>query len=110
MTDTEFNLLVDRTFEEIDRAIEASGIEVDVELTGGILELTFENDSKIILNRQGATHEVWVAAKSGGFHYVWRDGKWCNTRDGSELFEFLSGLISVQSGAAFSFPPRADSQ
>ena len=106
MTDTEFNLLVDRTFEEIDRAIEASGIEVDAEFTGGILELTFENDSKIILNRQGATHEVWVAAKSGGFHYVWRDGKWCNTRDGSELLTSLAPLIAAQSGEAFAFPPR----
>lgn len=104
MTDTEFNLLVDRTFENIDHAIEASGIDADAEFTGGILELTFENDSKIILNRQGATHEVWVAAKSGGFHYVWRDGKWCNTRDGSELFAFLGGLIAAQSGQDFAFP------
>ena len=103
MTDTEFNLLVDRTFEEIDRAIEASGIDLDAEFTGGILELTFENDSKIILNRQGATQELWVAAKSGGFHYVWRDGKWCNTRDGSELLTSLAALIAAQSGEKFSF-------
>lgn len=105
MTDTEFNLLVDRTFEEIDRAIEASGIEVDIEFSGGILELTFENDTKIILNRQGGTQELWVAAKSGGFHFVWREGKWCNTRDGGELLSSLAALIAAQSGEKFAFAP-----
>lgn len=105
MTETEFNELVDRTFDAIDDAIATSVINADVELTGGVMEIEFADQSKIILNRQAATQELWVAAKSGGYHYVWRDDAWRNTRDGAELFESLSGLISAQSGEIFAFPP-----
>ena len=42
--------------------------------------------------------EMWVAARSGGFHYK-RDGElWINTRDNSELFASLSEMIREQGG------------
>lgn len=107
MTETEFNILVDRTFDDIDDAIATSAIDADVELAGGVMEIEFADESKIILNRQAATQELWVAAKSGGYHFVWRDEAWRNTRDGSELFAFLAGLISAQSGEIFAFPPAS---
>lgn len=109
MTETEFNVLVDRTFDDIDDAIESSGLDVDVEQSGGVMEIEFADDSKIILNRQGATQELWVAAKSGGYHFIWRDDAWRNTRDGTELLGFLAGLISAQSGEIFAFPPKTQS-
>jgi len=98
MTETEFNQQVDATFMKIEAALDASGADIDYETTAGILTLEFEDGSKIIINRQGATQEIWVAAKSGGFHYR-RDGDtWRNTRDASELFAALSGFISQQAG------------
>jgi CyaY protein len=43
--------------------------------------------------------ELWVAARSGGFHYKHIEGQWRNTRDGSELFAALSDITTQQGGA-----------
>lgn len=98
MTPSEFTQLVDATLTRIEQAIEASGADIDFETSAGILELEFQNGSKIIINRQSASQELWVAAKSGGYHYVWKDDAWRNTRDGSELFAALGRDVSAQAG------------
>ena len=48
-------------------------------------------------------HELWLAAKSGGFHYRYVDGAWRNTRDGSEFFAALSQYASEQAGEPVRF-------
>lgn len=99
MTESEFNKQVESMLARIADAIDASGEDIDCELVGGgILELEFDNASKIIINRQGAVQEIWVAAKSGGFHYRWQDDAWRDTRSGEELLAALARLITVQSG------------
>lgn len=102
MTETEFNQLVDATFLKIEAALDASAAGLDYETAGGILSLEFKDGSKIIVNRQGPTQEIWVAAKSGGYHYRWDGAAWRNTRDGSELFESLSAYASQQAGEEIS--------
>ena len=83
----------------IETALEASGTDADFELKeGGILEIEFEDGAKMIVNRHGAAREIWVAARSGGFHYRWDGAEWRDTRDGSELFAALSRLVSQQGG------------
>jgi CyaY protein len=95
----EFEAAAGQALQRIERSLDESGIDVDVELKeGGVLELTFENGSKIIVNRQGAAREIWVAARSGGFHFRWDGSAWRDTRDGTELFAALSRLVSAQSG------------
>lgn len=101
MTESEFNKLADETLAKIEHALDDADIEY--ETSGGILELTFENGSKIIVNKQGAAQEIWVAAKSGGYHFVWRDGAWHDTRDGTELFVALGRYASEQAGKKVSF-------
>lgn len=99
MTDPDFELLAEATLAKIERALEASGTDADFELKeGGVLELEFQDGSKMIVNRHGAAREIWVAARSGGFHFRWEGGQWRDTRDGTELFAALSKLVSAQSG------------
>lgn len=98
MNQTEYNQLIDTTLQQIEHAVEHCGVDIDFEMSAGILEIEFENGSKIIVNRQSASQELWVAARSGGFHFVWKDGAWRNTRDGSELFASLSACASEQAG------------
>jgi len=99
MTDSEFEALADAALAQIERALEASGVDADVQSKGtGLLEIEFENGSRMVLNRQGAARELWVAARSGGFHYR-HDGRcWRDTRNGKELFVALSELVSAQAG------------
>jgi CyaY protein len=99
MTESEFTERADAALTRLEAALEASGADIDFELKdGGILELEFDNGTRIIVNRHGAAREIWVAAKSGGFHYRWDGTRWVNTRDGEELFAALSRLVSEQSG------------
>jgi iron-sulfur cluster assembly protein CyaY len=106
MDDPRFDTLAAQTLERIERALEESGVDADFELReGGILELEFANRSKIIVNRHGAAREIWVAARSGGFHFRWDGSAWRDTRDGSELFAALSKLVSAQSGRGVILSP-----
>ena len=82
----------------IEQAIEESGADIDFENAGGILTLEFANGTKIIINKQGAARQIWVAAKSGGFHYGFVDGQWINDQGGGELMSELSRLVREQSG------------
>lgn len=77
-------------------------IDIDVQRTGGLLELTFPNHSKIVLNTQPPLHELWMAARAGGYHYKYVDGVW-RDREGREFFEALSACASEQSGRSLVF-------
>lgn len=99
MNESEYTRLADETLRKIEHALEAVDDDLDFELAaGGILEVEFENGSKIIINKQSATQEIWVAAKSGGYHYRWDGSAWRDTRSGEELFAALSGFASTQAG------------
>jgi CyaY protein len=99
MTESEFETLADEAIAALERALEEAAPDADVQTKGpGMLEVEFGNGSKMVINRHGAAREIWVAAKSGGFHFR-RDGPhWRDTRDGTELFEAVSRLASQQGG------------
>lgn len=99
MDDKDFNSLADAVLARIEAALEASGADLDFELAaGGVLEIEFADDSKIIVNRHAVAKEIWVAARAGGFHFRWDGAAWRDTRDNAELLEKLSGLASQQAG------------
>ncbi|MFL6567404.1 MAG: iron donor protein CyaY [Burkholderiales bacterium] len=99
MDERQFEALAGEALRSIERALEQSGVDADVELKeGGVLELEFANGSKIIVNRHAAAREIWVAARAGGFHFRWDGAAWKDTRNGAELFAALSKLVSAQSG------------
>ncbi|NHZ83052.1 iron donor protein CyaY [Massilia sp. CCM 8695] len=104
MSEKEFLDLAETTLNKIEAAMDRLNdedvIDVECKRSGNVLEIEFiDNGSKIIVNSQAPMQELWVAAKSGGFHYKRIDGAWINTRDGSELFAALSDLASAQGGA-----------
>jgi CyaY protein len=105
MTEKEFLDLAEATLNQIEAAMDRLNdedlIDVECKRSGNVLEIEFiDNGSKIIVNSQAPMHELWVAAKSGGFHYKNNGTAWINTRDGSELFGTLSQLASAQGGAS----------
>lgn len=100
MTDTEFEALAGIALAAVERAIEAAEPDIDIQAKGaGVLELEFHDGSKMIINRHAAAREIWVAARSGGFHFRHDGTAWRDTRDGAELFAALSNLVSTQAGA-----------
>ncbi|MGO2161723.1 MAG: iron donor protein CyaY [Vibrio toranzoniae] len=89
MNDTEFHQLVDIQMQNIEEAIDESEADVDYEVTGNVMTLEFEDRSQIIINRQEPMHEVWLASKSGGFHFKLVGNKWTCSKTGMELFEMV---------------------
>jgi len=108
MTQADFDALADAALEQIQLSLDASGIDADVEAKAdGVVELTFEDGSKMVINRHRAAREIWVAARAGGFHFRWDGAAWRDTRDGAELFAALSRLVSAQAGQPVVLAPRA---
>jgi len=97
MNESEFDKKATDTLLRIEQGIEESGADIDFEAAGGILTLEFANGTKIIVNKQGAAGQIWVAAKSGGYHYGFVDGRWINDQGGGELMQELSRFIREQS-------------
>ena len=99
MTESEFENLAGAALAALESAFETSAPDADVQAKGtGLLEIEFEDGSKMIINRHGAAREIWVAAKSGGFHFRHDGSAWRDTRDGTELFAAVSRLASLQGG------------
>lgn len=98
MTESEFHRAVDEVLARIETTVEALDA-LDVDLEGGVLSIECPDGSRIIVNRQTPNREIWVAARSGGFHYAWREGAWRDTRGGEELFTCLARIIKSQGGA-----------
>jgi CyaY protein len=100
MTESEFESLASAALAALESAFEAGAPDADVQTKGaGVLEIEFDDGSKMVINRHGAAREIWVAAKSGGFHFRHDGIAWRDTRDGTELFAAVSRLASQQCGA-----------
>jgi CyaY protein len=102
MTDADYHRLTGELLARVeataDRLLQDDVVDIDTQRTGGLLELAFPGGSKIVINTQPPLHEVWLAAKAGGFHYRYEDGRWLDTKDGSEFFAALSRHASTQAG------------
>jgi len=104
MTESEFLTLADTCLQQVqdmfEQAFERDVWDVDCKRSGNVLEIEFvENGSKIIVNSQAPMQEMWVAARSGGFHYTFNGEHWLNTRDNSELFVTLERCAIAQHAA-----------
>jgi CyaY protein len=107
-TDSAFMAATDRVLAIIGAALDAALAEADVDvdwnLNEGILEIECEDGSKLIVNRHLPNREIWVAAKSGGFHFGLRDGGWRDTRSGASLAVTLATLLKAQAGLDLALP------
>jgi CyaY protein len=107
MNETEFNALAEATLDAIESAVEATGADIEAARTGNVLTLELGDGSKVVVNSQAPMRQIWVAAKSGGFHYARQGDQWRDTRDGGELFAALSRILSTQGGEALVLSSRA---
>ena len=109
MTDLDFLDQAERLLQAVelacDRLTDEGDTDIDNQRVGGMITLTFANRSQIIVNLQKPLQEVWMAARSGGYHYRWVDGSWQDTKGQGEFFAALSRDASAQSERALVFSP-----
>jgi len=107
MTDLEFMDLAERVLKSIeascDRINERTEADIDNQRSGGLITLLFANRSQIVINLQKPLHEIWLAAKSGGFHYQFDGKQWMDTKGQGEFFAMLSRSASEQAGQTLIF-------
>lgn len=94
MTENEFLQFSDTLFAYIEDVIDEQGWAFDCHISGNVLAIEAEDGTQIIINRHTPNQELWIAAKSGGFHFSYQDGEWRATRDNSQFFDVLSQVLS----------------
>ncbi len=107
MTDSEFMDQAERALKAVeaacDRINDEAIADIDNQRSGGMITLLFANRSQIVINLQKPLHEIWLAAKCGGFHYRFDGTRWLDTKGQGEFFASLSRYASEQAGTALSF-------
>ena len=107
--DKQFHQLGSNLLQSIEVALEAADDELDLDLDverqgGNVINIRFRDKSVIVVNTQPPLHEIWVAAKSGGYHYRWAGTMatplWLDTKTGRELLGDLTQFASAQAGQA----------
>ncbi len=100
MNESEFDRLAEDTMFAIEEAVDASGADIDYDTGGGVLTLEFSDGSQIIVNKQAPLSQIWVAARSGGFHFDYDTGRgrWRLRGQDEDLFGCLSRYCSEQAG------------
>jgi len=100
LDELEFNQRTDEIIELIEERLDELDADLDYDNEGGVLSISFADNSKVIINRQAPLKQIWVAAKSGGFHFDFNAdvNAWVKDDDGTELFAALSKYCSQQAG------------
>ena len=107
MTDPEFmdhaEILLKAVESSCDRINDESLADIDNQRVGSMVTLVFANRSQIVINLQKPLHEIWLAARSGGYHYKFDNGQWMDTKGQGEFFANLSRFSSEQGGVSLVF-------
>lgn len=105
LSEARYHDLVDATQHAVEDIFDDSGLDVDLENSGGVLTVRFDNGSQLILSRQVPIRQLWLAARSGGFHFDYdeQSERWiCDTSD-ELLGEMLVRVTLEQSGTELEF-------
>ena len=99
MATIEIERIIDRTLNDIFHSLDRlDHDDIDMEMSDGKLVIEFDDGVKLIVSRQGAADQIWLAEPQGGWHYDYRDNEWIDTKRGRELMETLEELISAKIG------------
>lgn len=101
-----FIKLADACLSRVEEALEDFDPDVlDYNSADGLLQLEFADGTRFILNRQSGNHQMWLAAGVRAWHFDWKPEteEWRDARDGEELFQRLSMVVSEKLGRQISF-------
>ena len=91
--------ILDSLFEQIEDQL---GDWLDVEMSGGILQIELPDGGAYVVNKHAPNREIWVSSpKSGAWHFApveADDGVWRSTRGAEELTALLGGELAAASG------------
>jgi len=103
ISESEFNELIEHTFAALEEALDQIDGDIDYQMSGSVLTVEFSNATKLVFSRQPPTRQLWLAARSGGFHFAYDDvvGDWRGTRDEQLFRPFVVDQMQAQGGISF---------
>ncbi|WP_066959493.1 iron donor protein CyaY [Microbulbifer sp. Q7] len=97
---TAYNAAIEETLIAVEDALDECDVDMDYERADSVLTITLEdNGTQVILSRQSAVQELWVAARSGGYHLSFKNPGWLCSTTGEDLPTLLDRVLSEQQGA-----------
>jgi len=103
LTDARFHDLVDAIQQALEELLEDHAD--DIEISAGMMTIKFDNGSQLIISRQEPLHQLWLAARSGGYHFDYDEesGKWRCEKSDELLGEVLHQAVKEQAGVELDF-------
>ena len=95
---------LDRLEADIESAAEEAGVDLEISRQDNVIEVEFEDGSKVVINSHQAAGEIWVAARAGGYHFKPVQEGWVDGRSGRDLRSMLAEQLSAQAGMTIVLP------
>jgi CyaY protein len=96
---------LDRLEADIERSADDAGVDLELSRQDNVIDIEFEDGSKLVINSHQAAGEIWLAARAGGYHFKpAQDGRWLDGRSGRDLRSMLSEQLSAQAGRPINLP------
>ncbi|SEH94425.1 iron donor protein CyaY [Pseudomonas asplenii] len=105
LNEARFHDLVDNTQQNLEDVFDESDLDVDLENSAGVLTVKFEGGSQLIFSRQEPLRQLWLAARSGGYHFDYdpESSRWVCDKSEELLSEIVARATWEQAGAKLDF-------
>jgi CyaY protein len=96
-----FEKAADATLAALETSLSGSGLDLEVELSLGVLTIELPDGAKYVINSHRAARQIWMAAERTAWHFD-RDpsGKWVAAKSGDELLATVNAVLSKKLGRA----------
>ena len=99
MNETQFIEATEALMDQVEAALEDSGVDADIDRAGNVLTIELDNGEQVVINRHGPTQQMWLASRRGGLHFAASDdGSWRCTRTGADFWQALSETLGAAAG------------
>ena len=106
MNETQFIEATEALMDDIEDALERSGLDADVDRSGNVMNIEFDNGEQVVVNRHGPTQQMWLASRRGGLHFSLQQGQWLCTRTAEDFWKALSETVSGVRGQSVELRSR----
>ncbi|MGY8862466.1 MAG: iron donor protein CyaY [Pseudomonadales bacterium] len=102
MSEAVFHERVDNLFLQVEHILDEAQSDIDFVNSSGLLTISCENKSQIILSRQPPLEQVWLACLAGGLHFKLVQDVWVLTTDSNQTFgQRLTQALQQQADETF---------
>ncbi len=99
---TQFHSLTEHLFSQIelflDGYIARHDVDIDYETHGNVITISFENQSKIIVNTQEPLFQIWLATRKQGYHFDYQNNDWICNRTDQRFDQIFADAVNEQAG------------